>query len=140
MIDAMKMALEALKEPLGFTGSREIDVRLHAAITALRQAIREAALDGLAQTSQEIEWDTTDMAHRSGGLSVEQEPVAWMRDDGTLLFADGNVFVVGQAFYTAPVKREWVGLTGLEVSHYNSRLSGSGVAEEIEAKLKERNK
>jgi len=36
-------------------------------------------------------------------------------------------------------KREWVGLTELEINHYNSRLSGSGVAEEIQAKLRERN-
>ena len=83
-------------------------------------------------------WDTSDMAYRPGGLSMEQEgivpsdyssqagdyssqagdcleqePVAWMRSDGTLLFADGNVFAVGQAFYTAPPKREFVCSTGL---------------------------
>jgi len=34
---------------------------------------------------------------------------------------------------------QWVGLTELEINHYNSRLSGSGVAEEIQAKLRERN-
>jgi hypothetical protein len=39
----------------------------------------------------------------------------------------------------ACVGKPWVGLTDLEISHYNSRLSGSGVAEEIEAKLKEKN-
>ena len=85
-------------------------------------------------------WDTSDMAYRPGGLSMEQEgivpsdyssqagdyssqagdcleqePVAWMRSDGTLLFADGNVFAVGQAFYTAPPKHEWVGVTGDEI-------------------------
>jgi hypothetical protein len=37
----------------------------------------------------------------------EREPVAWMRNDGTLLFADGNVFAVGQAFYTAPPRKEF---------------------------------
>ena len=37
------------------------------------------------------------------------------------------------------LQREWVGLTELEIKHYNSRLSGSGVAQEIEAKLRERN-
>lgn len=36
--------------------------------------------------------------------------------------------------------RQWVGLTDDERRHYNNRLSGSGVAEEIEAKLKEKNK
>ncbi len=43
------------------------------------------------------------------------------------------------AVVDAPPKREWVGLTSEEVKHYNNRLSGSGVAEEIEAKLRERN-
>jgi hypothetical protein len=90
-------------------------------------------------------WNPSDMAHRSGGLSVEQEPVAWMRDDGTLLFANGNVFAVGQAFYTAPPKREWVGLTDEEISNcwINPVASGTftkrNVYEAIEAKLKEKN-
>lgn len=35
--------------------------------------------------------------------------------------------------------RQWVGLTDEERRHFNNRLSGSGVAEEIEAKLKEKN-
>jgi hypothetical protein len=48
---------------------------------ALHQATKEAALNGLAATSREIEqWDASDMAHRAGGLSVEQEPVAWNGD------------------------------------------------------------
>lgn len=36
-------------------------------------------------------------------------------------------------------RKEWVGLTDEEIKHYNSRLSGSGVAQEIESKLRERN-
>jgi hypothetical protein len=110
MIDAMKQALEALKAinemskpPMNIPLAAEIDD----AMDALRKIIQEATLQEMSDIGQEIEqWDTSDMAHRSGGLSVEQEPVAWMRDDGTLLFADGNVFAVGQAFYTAPVKQE----------------------------------
>jgi hypothetical protein len=39
----------------------------------------------------------------------------------------------------APPRKEWVGLTELEVKHYNNRLSGSNVAQEIESKLRERN-
>jgi len=31
-----------------------------------------------------------------------QEPVAWMREDATLKFAEGKVFSVGQPFYTTP--------------------------------------
>jgi len=40
-----------------------------------------------------------------------QEPVAWMREDATLRFAEGKVFAVGQPFYTTPQQRPWVGLT-----------------------------
>ena len=36
-------------------------------------------------------------------------------------------------------RKEWVGLTDEEVSLYDNRLSGSGVARDIEAKLRERN-
>ena len=36
-------------------------------------------------------------------------------------------------------EREWVGLTDVEVAVYEIRLSGSGLAREIEAKLRERN-
>jgi hypothetical protein len=68
-IDAMQQALEALEYHQEQT--RPIH-KTQETITALRKAIREAALDGLAQTSQEIEWDTSDMAHRSGGLTVDQ--------------------------------------------------------------------
>jgi hypothetical protein len=72
MIDAMRAALEALEYHQEQT--RPIH-KTQETIAALRQAIREAALDGLAETSQEIEpWDTSDMAHRAGGLSIEQTP------------------------------------------------------------------
>jgi len=59
------------------------------------------------------------------------------------LIEDVLVKKLGQAMsyakeqYKEP-KREWVSLTDEERRHYNNRLSGSGVAEEIEAKLKER--
>ena len=36
-------------------------------------------------------------------------------------------------------QRKWVGLTDDERRHFNNRLSGSGVAEEIDALLKEKN-
>jgi hypothetical protein len=35
-----------------------------------------------------------------------QEPVAWMREDATLKFAEGKVFAVGQPFYTTPQQRQ----------------------------------
>mgnify|MGYP003510616979 CR=1 FL=1 len=38
----MEMAMAALKQPLGFTSSREIDAILQSAITALRNALNAA--------------------------------------------------------------------------------------------------
>lgn len=35
--------------------------------------------------------------------------------------------------------KEWIGLTDDEIAMYDKRLSGSGVARDIEAKLKEKN-
>jgi hypothetical protein len=73
----------------------------------------------------------------------EQEPVAWMLPEyGDVLSAaevGGKPGIYNIPLYTAPPKREWVGLTELEVKHYNNRLSGSNVAQEIESKLRERN-
>jgi hypothetical protein len=40
---------------------------------------------------------------------------------------------------TYVAQRQWVGLTEEEIAMYDKRLSGSGVAREIEAKLRERN-
>ena len=37
---------------------------------------------------------------------MNHEPVAWMREDGTLKFKEGLYFEVGQAFYTHPVKEQ----------------------------------
>ncbi len=36
-------------------------------------------------------------------------------------------------------QKEWVGLTDEEIAIFDKRLSGSGVARDIEAKLKEKN-
>jgi hypothetical protein len=87
----------------------------------------------------------------------EQEPVAWATFDGegnydfmsyenNETYRDEYIKRNGKKYanwvkplYTAPPKREWVGLTDEERRHYNNRLSGSGVAEDIEAKLKEKN-
>ena len=94
-------------------------------------------------------WDTSDMAHRSGGLNVEQaekqepKPVGmtckvWTH--GCALF-DGIDLPNETLLYTAPPKREWVGLTSEELAQltidnagYPTRLTAA-----IETKLKEKN-
>jgi len=54
--------------------------RLHEENTALRQAIKEAALDGLAETSRDIEFEMPPAMPLNSPLA-EQEPVAWMYID-----------------------------------------------------------
>ena len=97
------------------------------------------------------QWNPSDMAHRSGGFSVEQEPVAWVyvNEDGECeqieYGTDGCDDPDVQPLYTAPPKRPWVGLTEDEISNcwINFVVSGTftkrNVYEAIEAKLKERN-
>jgi hypothetical protein len=112
-IKAMKQALDALEELMP-TGAATLHLRENA-ITALRQAIaeaeKEATLQEISDIGQEIEqWDTSDMAHRSGGLSVEQEPVAWMNKDGWIgLYKQGDATI---PLYTAPPKRPVKSYTG----------------------------
>ena len=95
-------------------------------------------------------------ALRQALAQPEQEPIAWMHTTGT-----GHVYFRKkpqdkvfnpQPVYTAPPKREWVGLTADEIWECN-KASGSAVefhicyahqnvedfAESIEAKLKEKN-
>jgi len=112
--EAMKQALEALEsDPISHAGL----VSRKQAITALRQALEE-----------------------------KQEPVMWLKtwSDGSLsvlktkshAFADHEL----EPLYTAPPKREWVGLTPYEIQeiHFKNPHWGD-FACAIEAKLKEKN-
>jgi hypothetical protein len=100
-IEAMKQAAEALEYHQEQT--RPIH-KTQETITALRQAIEQA--------EQAEQWDTSDMAHRSGGLSVEQKPVAWVyvNEDGECeqieYGTDGCDDPDVQPLYTSPPKRE----------------------------------
>ena len=112
--EAMQMALEALEsDPISHAGL----VSRKQAITALRQA-----------------------------LETEQEPVLWLKTwfDGSVsvlktksdAFADHEL----EPLYTAPQKREWVGLTAYEIQEIHSGNQHWGnFACAIEAKLKEKN-
>jgi hypothetical protein len=73
-------------------------------------AADQAMTIALMKTEQ---WDTSDMAHRPGGLTVDDDIQEY--------------------------KKPWVGLTDVEIAVYEARLSGSGVAKEIETKLRKRN-
>jgi hypothetical protein len=116
-IEAMKAALERLTIWLeDFPDTAVIED--HWAVDALRQAIAEAEKESTLQEISDIgQWDTSDMAHRPGGLSVEQEPVAWVRDLTSpqphcvtsmkyLSIADTDAGVKYIPVYAAPPKRE----------------------------------
>ena len=70
----------------------------------------------------------------------KQEPVAWMNKDGWIgLYKQGDATI---PLYTAPPKREWVGLTDEEiVEAVGSPLDEVYLSDfrRVEAKLKEKN-
>jgi hypothetical protein len=72
--EALKLALEALQEPLGFTGSREIDAKLREAITAIKQALA-APVQPMAHIVGEI--DHTGKVWKPVQPAPVQ-PVAWV--------------------------------------------------------------
>ena len=83
----------------------------------------------------------------------KQEPVAWLNitDEGERyinFFNSIKDFSEGTKFYTAPPKREWVGLTEEEIDLYALDIGVTAnkapawlvvYAKDIEAKLKEKN-
>jgi len=130
-IEVMKQALEALNmacAKYGDVGNIHTDWgKWDAATTALRQAIEQAE---------------------------KQEPVAWLvRDyvDGFRYVSStenpsGTIAKLSEPLYTAPPRKEWVGLTDEErnlVLDKNTWASGYAswkqFAIDIEAKLKEKN-
>jgi hypothetical protein len=153
-IEAMKKGLEALDmacAKYGDVGNIHTDWgKWDAAGTALRQAIEQAALAKPDQEPVACGYDET-VGMCTSNPCCEQEPVShlwecigrwssYLAVNGTEAnLAPPNWLLDAVIAATSPPRKEWVGLTELEIKHYNSRLSGSGVAQEIEAKLKEKN-
>jgi len=115
--EAMQMALEALEsDPLSHAGL----VSRKQAIAALRQA-----------------------------LETEQEPVAWISEGGDVSRSKRYMDEMGfkcNPLYTAPPKKEWVGLTDQEINSvcykrdWTAPWTDTTFARAIEEKLKEKNK
>ena len=114
------MTQEVLKLALDYLESRGLAWNVQ---IALREALREHALREVQRLGQEI----------------EQEPVAWWNDTGTHI--DLNVSGRGTPLYTYPPQRTWVGLTIEEIAACcrESTTTQLSFAQELEAKLKERN-
>ena len=99
----------------------------------------------IAQPKQDL-WDTTDMAHRAGGLSMEQEPVAWMTNSeqdttAEYMFCHVQTPMHDIPLYIAPPKREWVGLTDEEEIELDEKYGDdfNAYIDARDAKLKEKN-
>ena len=154
MIDAMRAALKELEDVLECINQDKIPFDgddFHETLRTLRQAIAEAEKEAALQEISDIgQWDTSDMAHRPGGLTVEQEPVAWtVRDyvDGFRYVSStenpsGTIAGLSEPLYTAPPRKEWVGLTDEEIAQtVGSPLDEVYLADfrRVIAKLKESN-
>ena len=129
MIEALKLALEALEKSLPRLapyGEQDwLDSK--AAITSLRQAIREHAMYEVQRLGQEI----------------EQEPVAWMKPD--VLCDRACMYLCTKGFTqfpecatTHPPQRTWQGLTDEDEIDWDGGDLKSLITA-VEAKLKELN-
>ena len=75
-------------------------------------------------------------------LKVEQEPVAWISEGGDVSRSKRYMDEMGfkcNPLYTAPPKKEWVGLTDEDMEALFLNEDGVRFARYIEAKLKEKN-
>ena len=73
---------------------------------------------------------------------AQQEPVAWLSEGGDVSRSKRYMDEMGfkcNPLYTAPPKREWVGLTDEDMEALFLNEDGVRFARYIEAKLKERN-
>jgi hypothetical protein len=102
MIDAMKQALEIIKNMRSGYGDDYHTSKEWRAMEALRQAIEQAE-----------KWDTSDMAYRSGGLSVEQEPVC---DKDPHLCWSVRCQLGKVCKNTAPPSKPWVSLNDRDIT------------------------
>ena len=154
-IEAMKQALEALEiEDSACRHEKEMTPEhIASSITVLRQAIEQA--EQQTHTDHPMRhWDRTCPA--CVAEAEKQEPVAWMYIEPDNKFktvhiddCDYSQFPNDEWFpvYTAPPKREWVGLTDEEIQQVVYDLGTIGdlshdefdIARAVIAKLKEKN-
>jgi hypothetical protein len=110
-------------------------------MTDLRKAAEMAleALDCLPWQASPIAIEAT-KALRQALAQPEQEPVGYVTDSGTAAyFLKGVDLDDDTPLYTAPPKREWVGLTEADIYEAMDFDDEFEFARAIEAKLKEKN-
>jgi hypothetical protein len=148
-IEAMKLALEALEFAASQIYNENDDDIIAEAIAALRQALEQPEQTVSLEEYKRLQRLVTSQGIRLMEYESKQEPVAWMyvNKDGEceqIEFGDPFNDPSVTLLYTAPPKREWVGLTDDELDELaidedglpNSHLEFGWA---IEAKLKEKN-
>lgn len=80
-------------------------------------------------------------ALRQALAQPEQEPKYKAQSEAVRLNTNGRMRIdpVTGDVSIGTSSKEWIGLSDVEVALFETRLSGSGLAREIEAKLRERN-
>jgi len=145
--EALRLALEALE------AHADIGIKADKAITAIKAALANEALERKAENARELGLDY-------GPLEAKDEPVGVVATDASkthlyygpqylgqktdtkmvMLFKD---LPLGTPVYTTPPQRTWVGLTNDEVNDFAAGChlgnSVQGAIYKAEAKLKEKN-
>lgn len=103
----------------------EIDKSIHEEIERLKAEIKRAnelaeyRLKLLMQMPENKPWDTSDMAHCSGGLSVEQKPYCWVQSklsQGMFYKEKPRRIHTIPLYTTPPSKPDWVSLSDREIT------------------------
>ena len=109
-----------------------------------REAIRQASILVTVLLTDEIITKKEAEILRQALQQPAQEPVAWISEDGILSrskkFFDNNK-IKYSPLYTAPPKREWVGLTDEEEIELDQKYGDdfNAYIDARDAKLKEKN-
>ena len=159
-IEAMKLALEALEFAASQIYNENDDDIIAEAIAALRQALEQPEQTVSLEEYKRLQRLVTSQGIRLMEYESKQEPVAWMSDSPTKGNGKQLHWTKAEAWrwssnitplYTAPPKREWIGLTDEEIFDVIRSLCADNETAEmlidismdeyraIEAKLKERN-
>jgi hypothetical protein len=129
--EALRLALEALSEAHYVVEHRQDVKKREQAITAIKEALANEALDKMAENARE--------------LGLDYEPVAWNTGIPSLhpKMKEGETISVEYVELTPP-QRPWVGLTDEEVKNFVQAVwpreaTPTDYIRAIEAKLRSKN-
>jgi len=133
-LEDAKMTLEVIKK----TDPGVYDEMIDDTLSLIRRALSNSilgAIDRLIDPDQEpVAWFTEDYKEDKSATTYSKEMAKRWKEKGWPV----------KPLYTAPLQREWQGLTAEELEeiaefHFHGGLSGREFYDDIEAKLKEKN-